>query len=56
MTKERTMDCNEGIAIQSTFNKLVNSLNQNNLSIHFGIVEYIDYDNDRVPSDNLFHY
>lgn len=45
---------NEGIAIQSTYSKLLSSLNDNEFSIFVGKVNYIDYNKDFFPFGNGF--
>jgi hypothetical protein len=42
---------NEAIAIRSTFDRLSNALD---LEIYIGMVRYIDYSIDEIPSDNIF--
>lgn len=37
---------NEGIAIQSTYKRLIGSLSHTDVSIHVGIVNYIDFENE----------
>ena len=44
---------NEGIAIQSTYNRLKNCLNESEIAIHLGTVNYIDYIKDAIPWNNL---
>jgi len=46
---------NEGIAIQSTFKKLKDSLKDKEHSIHIGKVKYIDYEKDWMPEGNSFY-
>lgn len=47
---------NEGIAIQSTYNKLISSFNNDNsYTIHVGLVQYIDYKSYFMPEGNLFY-
>lgn len=46
---------NEGIAIQSSFEKLKDSLKDEAHGIHIGKVKYIDYEKDWVPEGNSFH-
>jgi len=45
---------NEGIAIQSSFEKLKNSLKDKEHVIYIGKVKYIDYEKDWIPESNLF--
>jgi len=46
---------NEGIAIQSTYNRLISSFNgDSSYTIHVGLVQYIDYKNYFMPEGNLF--
>jgi hypothetical protein len=47
---------NEGIAIQSTYTKLCNSFHVAKDNINIGIVEYTDYDNDRIENDSIYGY
>jgi hypothetical protein len=51
---------NEGIAIQSTYNRLFDSLNKSVLHFAIGRVSYIDYDSQSIGSDingqNRFFY
>ncbi len=43
----------EGIAIQSTYKRLVDSLNDcNDFSVYIGTIKYIDYEKDRIPFGN----
>lgn len=46
---------NEGIAIKSTYKKLVNSLSTSPYNIFIGKVTYIDYDKDFFPFNNGFY-
>jgi hypothetical protein len=45
----------QGIAIQSTFKKLVDSVKNYQEDIFIGPMNYIDYENDWLPESNLFH-
>lgn len=45
---------NDGIAIQTTYNKLVSSVNYDE-QIYIGLVKYVDYDKDWFPSGNVFY-
>ncbi len=45
---------NEGIAIQSTFNRLRQCFKEKTPDIHIGIVHYRDYKNDTISGQNLF--
>ena len=45
---------NEGIAIQSTYSRLIESLNENEVSINVGTVTYVDYEKDFIPYGNGF--
>ena len=49
------VDSNLGVAIQSTFARLVQSLSSAAEDIHIGIVKYIDYDYDDLPGDDRLH-
>jgi hypothetical protein len=42
-----------GVAVKSTFNRLINSLQSERL-IYAGMVRYIDYDHEAVPEGNAF--
>jgi hypothetical protein len=45
----------EGIAIQSTYSKLLNSFyDSDDYMLFVGTVKYIDYDKEVIPRDNLF--
>ncbi|RFC38984.1 MAG: hypothetical protein DID89_2727548040 [Candidatus Nitrotoga sp. CP45] len=45
---------NEGIAIQSTYQRLVESLaSYNDLEVYVGKIKYIDYEKEAIPMDNL---
>jgi len=44
----------EGIAIQSTYNKLKDCLDESEITIHLGTVNYIDYNKDTIAWNNLF--
>ncbi|WP_342045897.1 hypothetical protein [Bacillus sp. OTU530] len=46
---------NEGIAIQSTFQKLCNSFSSEEREVYIGMVAYIDYVSDTIPIKNSFH-
>jgi hypothetical protein len=46
---------NEGIAIESTFNKLRQCFKEKTPDIHIGMVQYIDYKNDIISKQNLFY-
>jgi len=46
---------NEGIAIQSTFNRLRDSLKDENHNIYIGKVKYIDYEKDWLPEGNSLY-
>lgn len=49
------LQSNEGIAIQSTFNKLKDSLSETELYTLIGEVKYIDYDKDMINPFNGFN-
>lgn len=42
----------EGIAVQSTFNRLCKSFERMDRTIWIGNVKYVDYDKERIPEDN----
>jgi hypothetical protein len=45
---------NEGIAIQSTYQRLIESLaSYNDFDIHIGKIRYIDYEKEAIPKGNL---
>ena len=44
---------NEGIAIQSTFNRLKNSFRLTNYQVYIGKVKYIDYERDLMPDRSI---
>lgn len=44
----------EGVAIQSTFKRLVESFNDYLKDVYIGKVKYIDYKTDLIPEGNLF--
>lgn len=47
---------NEGIAIQSTFQRLCDCFNHfDNPDVHIGVVNYINYDSDQIPEGNSFY-
>lgn len=47
---------NEGVAVQSTFNKLITSFDEDTeYSVHVGKVHYIDYERYFMPETNLFY-
>lgn len=46
---------NKGIAIQSTFARLRDSLSSSNHIMHIGMMNYIDYAKDMIPDGNAFH-
>lgn len=45
----------EGIAVQSTFGRLKNSLKDEDYDIFIGKVKYIDYNKEPMPEDNFLH-
>ena len=46
---------NEGIAMQSTYNRLKNCFREGTPDIHIGVVNYIDYTSDSILENNLFY-
>jgi len=42
----------EGIAIKSSYHRLVNSLRNTEEDVYIGMVDYIDYDVDKIPFGN----
>lgn len=48
------LNSNEGIAVQSTFKKLKDCLNESDLSIHLGTIKYVDYDHVDIGWGNGF--
>jgi len=46
---------NEGVAIRSTFQRLTEAFPAPAPRISIGMVEYIDYARDAIPSDNMLH-
>ena len=46
---------NEGIAIQSTYGKLISSLSNCEEDVFVGIVRYVDYDQQWMPEGNMFY-
>lgn len=48
------LSSNEGIAIQSTYQRLIESLaSYNDFEIHVGRIKYIDYEKEAIPMGNL---
>lgn len=48
------LSSNEGIAIQSTYQRLIESLTSyNDFEIHVGKIKYIDYEKEAIPMGNL---
>jgi hypothetical protein len=45
----------EGIAIQSTYSQLIASVSESKEDVYCGLVNYIDYDSEWMPEDNLFY-
>jgi hypothetical protein len=45
---------NQGLALQSTFARLRQSLGASPLEVHIGKVNYIDYEKETFPEDNMF--
>ena len=41
----------EGIAIESTYNKLISSLSSCDVNIHIGVVKYLDYSKEFIPNN-----
>lgn len=47
---------NEGIAIQSTFNRFVQALTDDKVNdVYIGKIKYIDYSKDNIPDDHFIH-
>jgi hypothetical protein len=47
---------NEGIAIQSTYRRLTDSLaSYDEFEVYVGKIRYINYDNEAIPRDNLLY-
>jgi hypothetical protein len=46
---------NEGIAIQSTIKSMINSFSHTEEDVYIGVVDYIDYDNQKMPWKNIFY-
>ena len=46
---------NEGIAIQSSYSRLRDSIKGENNDVYIGKVKYIDYEKDWMPESNLFY-
>lgn len=44
---------NDGVAIQTTYDKLVHSTE--NEEVHIGLVNYLDYDSETFPSGNVYY-
>lgn len=44
---------NEAIAIQTTYDRLINSLEQADQNFFSGIVNYVDYDTETIPEGNM---
>lgn len=45
---------NQGIAIQSSYSKLIKSMESNSkFDVHIGIIEYIDYEKGFIPDENV---
>lgn len=45
---------NEGIVIQSTYNRLVKCFDKSSIKVHIGIVTYVDYEKDIFNFGNVF--
>ncbi len=45
----------EGIAIQSTYNRLKDSLRDENHDVFIGTIQYMDYDKEPIPSGNVLY-
>src|SRR5260370_12833133 len=45
---------NEGISIQSSYNRLIQSIVPSEEVIYVGTVKYIDYDKDRISEKSIF--
>lgn len=45
----------EGVAIQSTFDRLIKGFDKTTRKIYVGQVKYIDYENEWCPEDNMFY-
>lgn len=48
------LQSNEGIAIQSTYNRFCQCFQAANESIYIGKVDYVDYESDWIPEGNAF--
>ncbi len=46
---------NEGIAIQSTYQRLIDSFKKTKTSVFVGTVKYLDYDKDKIDFRNVFN-
>jgi hypothetical protein len=45
---------NSGVAIQTTYQKLVQSINSNRF-LYIGIIKYLDYERKGFPLNNAFY-
>jgi hypothetical protein len=45
---------NKGVAIQTTYKKLVDSINHDE-NLYIGLIKYIDYETEWFPSGNIFY-
>jgi hypothetical protein len=45
----------EGVAIQSTTGRMIESFANTEDKVFIGLIDYIDYDEDEIPWDNLFY-
>lgn len=45
----------EGVAIQSTVQRLADSFNGTNMPVSIGLVDYVDYNEDEIPWNNAFY-
>jgi hypothetical protein len=50
---EQYVDSQQGIAIRTTVNNLINALDRSDRNLTFGNIEYIDYDNDAIPEGEI---
>lgn len=50
---EQYIDSNEGVALSTTVNSLESSVSDDEFQTTYGKVEYIDYQNERIPSGRL---
>lgn len=48
------LNSDEGIALKTTVGKLKEALQKSSRPVHVGTVSYVDYEKEKIPTDNIF--